>query len=116
MTIKVMDEVEVGSDILMGMTKVNVDDLKDQHNHDDTLQLYYNGKNTGGVLKVKMQWIYSKKKYLQSAIEVQELTLSEERRQREELQQELKNMKKPFGYIQAYYQQEKVIEEELPED
>jgi len=25
-------------------------------------------------------------------------------------------MKKPFGYIQAYYEQEKIIEEELPED
>ena len=48
-------------------------------------------------------------KFLQDILQIQELAIQEETQEKTQLEQQLANMKRPFGFISAYYVQEKVL-------
>ena len=56
-----------------------------------------------------LHWIHSRRRFLSEILKIQDLALEEEKNEREALIYQLENMKKPFGFITSYYQQEKIL-------
>ena len=46
-----------------------------------------------------MHWIYSKKKFLEDILTMQDIELKEEKEEKATLEVQLANMKKPFGFV-----------------
>ena len=63
-----------------------------------------------------MHWIHSRIKFLNEILRIQQIALKEENEERTLLEVQLENMKKPFGYIEAYYKQEAILEVGLDKD
>jgi hypothetical protein len=63
-----------------------------------------------------LHWIHSRIKFLEDIYRIQEIALQEEYQERDQLMAQLENMKAPFGYIQAYYEEERLLEAGLAVD
>jgi len=59
-----------------------------------------------------LHWIHSRKQFLQDVLRIQNLSLEEENQEKEALEVQLEMMKKPFGFISAYYKQEEILQDE----
>lgn len=57
-----------------------------------------------------MHWIHSRKKFLSDILKVQDLAIEEQILEKQQLQAQLDTMKRPFGFIAAFYNQEKILE------
>eukprot|EP00347_Sterkiella_histriomuscorum_P014348 403361215 len=108
LVIQIYDRVGVGADPLIGECEISLDQLNDQYKHDEWFQLE-NGRNLTGKVRLNLHWIHSRKRFLQDILKIQDLALEEENAEREGLMYQLENMKKPFGFMTAYYEQEKIL-------
>jgi hypothetical protein len=69
-----------------------------------------------GKVRVNLHWIHSRKKFLQDILKIQDLAIEEENAEKQMLEIQLENMKKPFGFIQSYYFQEKILAAKISAD
>lgn len=98
----VYDRSDIGNDGVIGGCAISLDNLKDQHKHEEWVNIY-NGENYVGKLKVQLHWIHSRKLFLQDILKIQDMSIEDEKAEKQELEETLKKMKQPFGFIQAYY-------------
>ena len=105
--IQVFDIADIGRDALIGETQIPLETLQDQYKHDEWFMLE-NPKNAalGGKIRINLHWIHSRRKFLEDILKIQDLAIEEDKQEKAMLEAQLANMKKPFGFIQAYYFQE----------
>jgi hypothetical protein len=56
-----------------------------------------------------LHWIHSRKKFLEDILRIQDEAIEEENQEKIQLEIQLGNMKRPFGFIQSYYAKEQFI-------
>ena len=87
---------------IIGQAVVFLDILEDQYKHDEWFNLDDKGVQTGKI-RINLHWIHSRRKFLLDILKIQDLAIEEETNDKELLELQLQHMKKPFGFMTAYY-------------
>ncbi|KAL4450908.1 hypothetical protein ABPG74_011750 [Tetrahymena malaccensis] len=90
------------SNNLIGFLELNIADLKNQQMFDNELQLQNENGINVGFLKVKMQWIYSKVKFLEGVVNQWEEYAAAQSQDLEDYQRDLLTLYEPFQQLQAF--------------
>ncbi|EAS01187.2 transmembrane protein, putative (macronuclear) [Tetrahymena thermophila SB210] len=90
------------SNNVIGFAQLNISDLKNQQMFDIELQLQKENGINIGFLKVKMQWIHSKVKYLEGVVNQWEEYAAAQSQDLEDYQRDLLTLYEPFQQLQAY--------------
>ncbi|CDW87383.1 c2 domain containing protein [Stylonychia lemnae] len=107
--VQVYSRSNIGRDQLIGQCEVYMDGLIDQYKHDEWFQLENQG-NYFGKIRMTLHWIHSRRKFLQDILKIQDNAIDEETQERNALEAQLQNMKSPFGFLQAYYNKEQIMD------
>ena len=106
MQVLVANKDEYGTIETIGKTDISLEFLKDQMKHDEWFELENpnldNLKQStplAGNIHLILQWIYCREKYFQAALNRVEETLTEEIKQRDNIQEHLKQYRSPFKNI-----------------
>ncbi len=92
---------EFGSDDFEGQTTLRIEDYKDQMQHDDWFDLEPGepGKKWQGKIRLIIQYVHSKTKMLTGYINIWQQQIDDETTEKAELDEVLKQMESPFGFI-----------------
>lgn len=97
MKVVVMDHDSQGTDNFVGQANVPLGALRDQMEHEEWCELVgKKGEKWQGRIKLKLQWIWSKKLYLAAVMQQWEAYIEEDLKTIEELKQRLRKMREPF--------------------
>ena len=93
----IMDHDTLGTDNFVGQANIPLVGLKDQMEHEDWWSLVgRKGETWQGRVKLKLQWIWSKKLYLASVVQQWEAFIDEDLKSIEELKGTLQKLREPF--------------------
>ncbi len=110
--VMVMQPTQIGSDKLLGECHIILEKLWDQYKHDEWFEL----EGSGGKLRLNLHFIHSHIKFLKDVLELTELAIGDEIEELKGLEMQLGMMKKPFGFVQAYYVQEDLLKTGVSSD
>ena len=102
--VEVFDRADIGRDSPLGECLISLENLRDQYKHDEWFDIATNNqRNLTGKIRLNLHWIHSRKKFLQDILRIQDIAIEDEKQEKEQLEIQLANMKKPFGFVTAYY-------------
>jgi Ca2+-dependent lipid-binding protein len=105
----VWDKDDFGKDDFLGKFSCNLENLRDQGQHDEWFDLEPDtaGKKWQGKVRLVLQFIHSKSKMLTGYINIWSEQLENEEMELKELKVVVKQMESPFGFIEGFTMEQK---------